>query len=67
MLSRISGREPDEDLPLREYFGELRDTVALSLVGEALGVVAAVLGIAVVRSITSQVRTSPYGPRVEEG
>lgn len=64
VLIRLGGPLPDEDLPVRQYLGGLQSSVDLTLAGEAVGIVASVLAVLVVRRLTAQVRTSPYGPRL---
>lgn len=66
VLLRLGGPLPEDDLPVREYLRQLQDSVDLTLAGEALGIVASVLGAILVRRVTHQLRTSPYGPRRSE-
>ncbi|GAA1478455.1 hypothetical protein GCM10009623_29010 [Nocardioides aestuarii] len=65
-LIQAGGPLPDDDLPVREYLRQLQGSVDLTLAGEAVGIVASVLGVLLVRRLTHQVRTSPYGPRRSE-
>lgn len=65
-LIQLGGPLPPDDLPVREYLRQLQDSVDLTLAGDTVGIAAAVLGALLVRRVTQQVRTSPYGPRRSE-
>lgn len=66
VLLRLGGPLPEDDLPVREHLRQLQDAVDLTLAGEAVGIVASVLGVVLVRRLTHQLRTSPYGPQRSE-